>query len=348
MTDPVFPSVIEAELRPELIKLDDGICAACFPLMKLVPAHHILAQAREQRMIEAGSMIVESSSGSFGLALAMISRISGYKLTLVSDPVIDVRLSRRLQDLGVHLEIVTVPAPSGGFQSARLNRLAEVMNTNPGAFWPQQYDNPWHPESYRSTAEFFLRALGRIDVLVGTVGSGGSVCGIAKVLREANPRIRVVGVDTFNSTLFGQRDGKRLLRGLGSSIMPRVLDHASFDEVHWISAAEAFWSTRQLHSSKALYRGPTSGAAWMIARWVARLNPGLRVVVLLPDQGYRYEDDVYNDEWLNANHLWKTEPQQSPNWVLHPSEALEPWSAIEWQRRTLESVVNVRNGAIKL
>jgi cysteine synthase A len=289
-------------------------------------------------------MIVESSSGSFGLALAMVARLSGYSLTLVSDPVVDGRFSRRLQELGVKVEIVSVPAASGGIQAARLNRVAEVLDCTPGAFWPRQYDNPLNPESYRDTAKFLLRSLGRIDALVGTVGSGGSMCGMAEVLREANPGVRIVGVDTFGSILFGQKDSKRLLRGLGNSIMPGVLDHTAFDEVHWVSAAQAFWATRELHSSTALYRGPTSGAAWMVAASIARQTEASRVVVVFADEGYRYEDDVYNDDWLQARHLEKTNGIESPQWVSHPLEAREPWAAIGWRRRTLQSVVEARSG----
>ena len=348
MNQSVFSSVIEAKLRPEVVRVQGNLYAACFFLMKLIPAHHILIRAREEGSLAPGAAVIESSSGSFALALAMISRLSGFRLTLVSDPVIDERLGRRLRDLGATLDIVSTPAPVGGIQKARLDRLTELMRLRPNAYWPQQYENLRNPESYGPTAESILGQLGRIDVLGGPVGSGGSVGGFAAALRQSNPDLRVIGVDTFGSVLFGQKEGPRLLRGLGNSLMPGVLDHTLFDEVHWLSAAEAFRATRELHSSTALFQGPTSGAAWMVARWYARRNPGSQVLVLCPDEGYRYLDDVYDDSWLRAKGVLLERGTPEPHWVTHPDEAGPPWAAIEWRRRTIQAVTGHEEGASSL
>ena len=110
----------------------------------------------------------------------------------------------------------------------------------------------------------------------------------------------MIGVDTHRSVIFGQTDagGGRALRGLGNSLMPPNVDHTTFDVVHWVGAAEAFRATRQLHREHALFMGPTSGAAYLVAdRW-ARENPDALAAVVLPDEGYRYQDTVYDDAWL--------------------------------------------------
>jgi cysteine synthase len=335
----VVPTITDAVELPRLIRLSEGLYAASFTLMKLLPARFILDRARDARLLSPGSVIIETTSGTFGLALAMLSALRDYRLILVSDSAIDDALKNRLEQLGARVEIVRKPAPVGGYQRARLDRMAELQAEHPDHFWPSQYDNSHNPGSYAPVAELIAEAMGEIDCLVGTVGSGGSMCGTSAYLRLLNPRLRVVGVDTPGSVLFGQPDGKRVLRGLGNSLMPRNLDHTQFDEVHWVSAAEAFHATRLLHRNYALYQGGTSGAAYLVAQWWARNNPGTKVVVLLPDEGYRYQNTIYSDDWLRSNNLLLTEYPAQPRFADHVEEAMQEWSCFAWGRRTYEQVV---------
>jgi cysteine synthase A len=185
-------------------------------------------------------------------------------------------------------------------------------------------------------------AIGKIDCVVGTVGSGGSMCGTSEYLRLLFPRLKVVGVDTHGSVIFGRPDQKRMLRGLGNSLMPRNVDHSVFDEIHWVDAAAGFAATRALHKQHALYMGPTSGTAYLVARWWARQNPEATVVVVLPDEGYRYQDTVYDDKWLHEQNLWLTDLPESPVRVTHPLEAGTEWTYMDWNRRTYEQVLGAR------
>jgi cysteine synthase A len=333
-------TIVDALALPRVVQLEDRLYAACFPLMKLLPARLILERAREEGRIRPGSVIIETTSGTFGLALAMLCALDRYRLILVSDPAIDAPLKRRLEDLGTQVEIVSEPAAVGGYQRARLDRMAEVQRAFPEHFCPSQYANPLNPGGYALLAEFLADAVGHIDCLVGTVGSGGSMCGTSRHLRRFNPGLWVVGVDTHGSVLFGQPDAKRLLRGLGNSLMPPNLKHTLFDEVHWVTAAEAFRATRVLHRSSALFMGGTSGAAYLAARWQARSRPETRVVVLFPDEGYRYQETIYNDEWLRENGVWLEELPDEPSLVRHPSEVSGGWSQMTWGRRSYEQVMN--------
>jgi cysteine synthase A len=307
--------------------------------MKLLPARFMLDRARDAGLIRPGSVIIETTSGTLGLALAMICALQDYRLIVVSDPAIDSPLKNRLKHLGSRVDLVSKPAPVGGYQRARLDRLAKCQAEYPDHFWPSQYDNAHNPGAYAPVAELISETLGEIDCLVGTVGSGGSVCGTSSYLRLLSPHLYVVGVDTVNSVLFGQPDGKRALRGLGNSLMPPNLDHTHFDEVHWVSAAEAFHVTRHLHRNYALFHGGTSGAAYQVARWWARKNPGAKVVALLPDEGYRYQQTIYDDEWLRSNDLLLSEFPDEPRLVDHPEEAGPEWSHFIWHRRTYEQVM---------
>ncbi len=332
-------TTIDAIELPNIVRLGENLHAAAFSLMKLLPARFILDRAQNAGLLEPKSIIIETTSGTFGIALAMLCALRNYRLILISDPAIDDALKRRLEYLTAQVEIVAQPAEVGGFQAARLQRMAEIRVQHPNHFWPSQYDNPDNPGAYAPVAELLAETLGEIDCIVGAVGSGGSLCGTAAYLRVIYPTATVIGVDTPGSVLFGQPDQKRMLRGLGNSLMPKNLDHTAFDEVHWVNAAEAFLATKELYRTHALFQGGTSGAAFLVAQWWAKQNPHAQVVVLLPDEGYRYQDTIYHDDWLRRNDLWLDQIPRSPKLVSHPLEAGPGWSQLNWKRRSYEHIL---------
>jgi cysteine synthase len=328
---------VDAIALPRIVRLRPNLVGLVFPLMKLLPARYIVRKALEEGELRPGGLIAETTSGTFGLSLALIARLQGHPLFLASDPAIDPPLLRRLEDLGATVHIVREPGPSGGFQQARLAVLEKVLASNPGSFCPRQYGNPHNPGSYAPCAEQLAHAAGGIDCLVGTVGSGGSVCGISSYLRLLSPELTVVGVDTHGSVIFGLSDagGRRMLRGLGNSLVPPNVDHTAFDLVHWVGAAEAFHATRRLHRDHALFMGPTSGAAYLVADWWARENPDAMVAVVFPDEGYRYQDTVYDDRWLDEKGVrLEALPREPVEWD-RPHDGLDPWAFHRWGRRTL-------------
>jgi S-sulfo-L-cysteine synthase (3-phospho-L-serine-dependent) len=325
--------------RPALVKLTDNLVAAAFPLMKIYPAYFCLERAIMQGIVSNDSLVVESSSGTMGLGLAMACRWNGLKLTIISDYSCDHLVEMRLRDLGANVEIVSAPSPVGGYQRARLDKLAEIRAVVNNSWWLNQYDNLGNGEAYSRFAAQIVECIGKLDCLVGTVGSGGSMCGTAKYLRMLFPEMTVVGVDTFRSVLFGQPDGPRPLRGLGNSLLPKNLDHSMFDEVHWVSAAEAFAATRILHRETGLFRGATSGACWMVAKHWAEENPRARTMCIFPDDGYRYVATVYNDGYLRDNNLGLEHLPVAPRMVSRPVEAHSHWCKMLWSRQTLEQVV---------
>jgi S-sulfo-L-cysteine synthase (3-phospho-L-serine-dependent) len=330
--------------RPALIRLGDNLIAAAFPLMKIYPAYHCLQKAITEGRVAPDSLIVESSSGTMALGLAIVCQWTGHRLTIVSDYACDPLVQMRLRDLGATVEVVAAPAPVGGYQRARLDRLDALRRDAGNSFWVNQYDNIGNAESYGRFAAQLVEALGRVDCLVGTVGSGGSVCGTAKYLRLLFPDLIVVGVDTFGSVLFGQPDAPRALRGLGNSILPLNLDHSAFNEIHWVSAAEAFTATRSLHRKSGLFRGGTSGACWHIARYWAERHRNLRTVCMFPDDGHRYLDNIYNDTYMRNNKYWLDSLPAEPRNVQSPAAAGPHWSYMAWEKRTYEAVIGRGNG----
>lgn len=335
MSPGVFADVVETQRIPKLIRLAPNLYALTYRLMKMVPARHILRRAAESGRLDRDTCVVETTSGTFGLALAMQCAIDGRGLILVGDPVIDARLHRQIEDLGARVDIVRHQAAIGGYQATRLARLAEIQSELPNTFCPEQYSNPDNPASYAMIAELVTDRLGQIDCLIGPVGSGGSMCGTSRYLRQSNPDLVSVGVDSHRSVLFGQADGPRVLRGLGNSLRPANLDHTQFDEVHWVTEADVFHATRRLHQAHALFMGPTSGASYLVGSWWADNHPDALTVIVLPDEGYRYQDTVYYDAWLDR---YAYQPRSSPRTVSEPHEAGRSWCRLAWRRRSLADV----------
>jgi S-sulfo-L-cysteine synthase (3-phospho-L-serine-dependent) len=333
-------SIVDATELPRIIRLSGNLYAAAFSLMKLLPARYILDRARAAGLLAPGTPVLETSSGTFGLGLALVCRLRGYPLTIVGDAAIDAELQTRLEMLGARVEIVAENGHPGGIQGARLDRVAELHREQPAAFIPDQYSNPDNGRAYEIVADLVLDTMGPVDCLVGPVGSGGSTGGLAAALRTARRSMRMIGVDTHGSTIFGHRQAPRLLRGLGSSIHPGNVSYPAYDDVHWVTAAEAFRATHALYRDHALFMGPTSGASYLAGAWWARHHPGDKVLMILPDEGHRYQQTVYSGEWLSAQGIDMT-PRSAPDepaLVTHPLDARFRWSRLAWGRRGYQEV----------
>lgn len=287
--------------------------AASIAGMKSRAAVSMLRAAADRGELAPGATIIESTSGTLGLGLALAGKALGHPVLLVVDDELEPDLRSLFSAFGVALEVVTAPHPTGGWQRARLDRLAELLAATPGAYWPDQYDNPDNASGYRAMGEEILDQVDAVDVLVASIGSGGHCAGLTRVLRTRWPRLRVIGVDAVGSRIFGQPDRRRLMRGLGSSILPRNVAYADFDEVHWVGATEAVASCRRLAASTGIAGGWSTGAAALVASWVADREPQARVLTVFPDGPHRYLRTIYDDEWCRANGLFgaqTTEPTE--------------------------------------
>ncbi|MEV7725387.1 pyridoxal-phosphate dependent enzyme [Streptomyces sp. NPDC087917] len=298
--------------------------------MKDRVARNILMEARRLGTLRPGAPVIESSSGTMALGVALVGRSLGHEVHIVTDPRIDPVTLAKLRALGCRVHVVQAMT-SHGWQSARLERLAELLEELPGAFWPQQYTNPDNPGAYRTLAGELLDDLGRFDTLVGAVGSGGSLCGTARALRESLPALHVVGVDCVGSALFGQPDvPQRLQSGLGNSLLPKNLDRTLVDEVHWLNDHEAFAATWDLAREQQIFGGNTSGSVYRVLTDLAeRAEPGTRIVGILPDRGDRYADTVYNEEHWDAHSLREVPTASAPA-DLGPDGTARTWSSLAY------------------
>jgi cysteine synthase len=300
--------------------------------MKDRVALSMIESAEAAGLLRPGNLIVESSSGTMGEGLARVGALKGYRVLIVTDPRIDGLMRARIEALGACLDVVETCHPQGGWQLARLQRLREVLAANPGAFWPRQYDTTANAGAYEeSLAAELLADLGAgLAALVATVGSGGSLCGTARALRRELPSLRVIAVDAVGSVLFNQPDARRLQSGHGNSIVPGNVDYRQVDEVHWLSDAEAFNGCRELARREGLFGGGSSGAAYVVASWVASQCPVDRdVVALLPDRGDRYFETVYSDPYFAAHDLAGRAAGAAPETIRYGIDVACRWSRAE-------------------
>ena len=300
--------------------------------MKDRVALEIVERAEAAGELRPGGTIVESSSGTMAEGLARVGALKGYRVIIVTDPRIDQLTRAKLEALGATLEIVETYAASGGWQRSRLECLRDVLAANPDAVWTRQYDSPGNAGAYeRSLALELLEALGPgLGALVGTVGSGGSLCGTARALRREISDLRVIAVDAIGSALFHQPDRRRLQSGHGNSIVPGNIDYAIFDEVHWVADAEAFSACRELARREGIFAGGSSGAAYTVASWMAeQLAEDRDVVVIFPDRGDRYFASVYSDRWFEEQGLADRPAAARPETIRYGRDVAERWSRAE-------------------
>ncbi|MGW0095713.1 PLP-dependent cysteine synthase family protein [Streptomyces sp. NPDC003328] len=287
------------------------------------PGLHMIREARRRGDLAPGTPIIESSSGTLGLGLALAGLTFSHPVTVVTDPGMEPSVIRLLTTLGAHVDQVATPHADGGWQQARRERVAELLARTPGAYCTDQYHNPDNVAAYRPLATELINQLGHVDVLVASVGTGGHSAGTASVLREVLPDLALIGVDSVGSTIFGQPARPRLMRGLGSSIYPSNVDYAAFAEVHWVAPAEAVWACRQLARHHYASGGWSVGAVALVAGWAARTYPpGTRIAAVLPDGPHRYLETVYNDAWCLEHQLLKQEPPSEPDEIAEPFECV--------------------------
>ncbi|MCU7729089.1 cysteine synthase A [Actinoplanes sp. KI2] len=244
------------------------------------------AEATEQ--LRPGVPIVEATSGNTGIGLAMVAAARGYRLTLTMPESMSAERRALLAAYGV--EVVLTPAAEG--MRGALDRALEIADER-RAFMPRQFDNPANPDAHRRTTacEIWNDTDGAVDVLVGGVGTGGTLTGVGQVLREKKPGLRVYAVEPAESpVLSGGAPGPHGIQGIGAGFVPEVLDPTVYDEVVRVDVEQARAAARRLARTEGILAGVSGGAALHAAAAIAARPEHARqtVVVILPDTGERY------------------------------------------------------------
>ena len=269
-----------------IVKLESFNPAGC---VKERIALAMVEAAEAAGILKPGVEIIEPTSGNTGIGLAMVSAVKGYKLTLTMPETMSIERRNLLKALGANL--VLTPGANG--MKGAIARAIELHEENPASFIPQQFENAANPEvHYRTTgAEIWNDTDGKMDIFVAGGGTGGTIAGVGKYLKEKNANVKIFAVEPADSpVLSGGAPGPHKIQGIGAGFIPKNYDGSVVDQVLQVSNDNAILTSRQLAQQEGLLVGISSGAAAYAATQLALLpeNKGKNIVALLPDTGERY------------------------------------------------------------
>lgn len=249
----------------------------------------MIEEAERQGQLKPGGTIIEPTSGNTGIGLAMVAAIKGYRLVLTMPETMSLERRKLLKAMGA--EVVLTPGAEG--MAGSIAKAEEMKHRTPGAFIPQQFDNPANPKAHEHTTaeEIWQDTDGQVAAFVACVGTGGTLCGVARGLKRHNPNIHIVGIEPQASPLLqGGVAGPHKIQGIGANFVPANYDASMVDEVIGVPDDLAILTARQLALTEGLLAGISSGAALWGALQIAKRPAfrGKQVVVLLPDTGERY------------------------------------------------------------
>jgi len=249
----------------------------------------MIAGAEEKGLINKDTVIVEPTSGNTGIALAFVCAARGYRLILTMPDTMSLERRQLLSVFGA--ELVLTPGAEG--MSGAVRKAEQLVAENPNYFMPQQFKNPTNPEIHRLTTaeEIWRDTAGRIDILVSGVGTGGTITGVAEVIKSRKPEFKAIAVEPADSpVLSGGKPGAHRIQGIGAGFIPDVLRMDLIDEIIKVTNEDAGIMARRLAKEEGILAGISSGAATWAALEVAKRqeNEGKLIVVVLPDTGERY------------------------------------------------------------
>ncbi len=273
-------------------------------------ARYMIRKALSEGRLRAGDVIVENSSGNTAMGLAMMAALEGLRCKMIVRRQTSKEKLDSLRAMGVELVLVDGNLPPEHPESYN-KKAKQVVEETPRAYFTDQHNNRANTEAhYRTTGpEIWQQMDGRIDYLVAGIGTGGTICGVARYLKEKNPAVKVIAVDPVGSVFHDYfKTGKPgrpkpcLLEGLGDEEIIGCPEWELIDEMYQVTDREAFVAARELARKEAILAGGSSGAAlWGVRKLALRLDRPARIVTIFPDSGFRYLSTIYNDEWMRGH-----------------------------------------------
>jgi 2,3-diaminopropionate biosynthesis protein SbnA len=288
----------DADVRPVLLKLE---MANPTGSTKDRTARGILEAMNAAEPLRPGDVVVESTSGNLGLAMARLLTGMGCRFIAVTDLNTPEETRRRLAVAGAEVVVVDEPDGKGGYLLNRLRKVEALCSSNPGYRWSNQYGNPANPAAHASTTGPEIVAQGGpdLDRVYVAVSTGGTLAGVSRHLRIAVPRVRIVAVDAEGSLVTGTTPGRRLLSGIGASRPSSFLSPGDYDAATAVGDARSFAVCRMLRDDTGIWVGGSSGS--VLSACLDDLHSGTPPhlpLCLLPDGGERYQNTFYDDDWL--------------------------------------------------
>lgn len=322
--DRCYDSIIEVIGRTPMVRLNRavrGIPGEVFAKLEFLNptgsskdriARHMIEKAEKEGKIKKGDLIIENSSGNTAMSLAMIAIQKGYRLKVIVRDRISREKLDQLRAMGVEVHMVDSSLPPSHPDSYN-NITPRMARETPDCFFPDQHNNRDNNEAhYRSTGpEIWEQMEGRIDYLVAGIGTGGTIGGTARFLKEKDPRIKVVAVDPVGSIFHEYfhhgkmvQPGPYLIEGLGDEFLIQCADFSVIDDIFQVTDREAFQTARELALDEGILAGGSSGAAlWGVRQLAKKINRPARIVTIFPDGASRYLSTIYNEEWLEQKGL---------------------------------------------
>jgi cystathionine beta-synthase len=274
----------------------------------------MITEAERRGWLRPGGTIIEATAGNTGVGLAMVAAVKGYRCIFVLPDKMSAEKILLLKAYGA--EVVITPTSVAPDSPESYNGVADRLAREiPGAWRPNQFSNLANPEvHYRTTGrEIWEQSDGRITVFVAAVGTGGTISGVARYLKEQNPDIRIIGADPEGSVLSGDKPRPWKVEGIGEDFVPKTFNSQLVDEWLRVGDAESFHTARALARREGILAGGSAGTNVAAAlRYARRLTAEHLVVTVICDTGRNYLSKIYNDEWLAANNLVQdVQPAQS-------------------------------------
>jgi cystathionine beta-synthase len=280
----------------------------------------MIEAAEKQGLIKPGYVIVEPTSGNTGVGLAVAALVKGYKMIFTLPD----KMSKEKIDLlkAFGAKVIITPTNVAPDHPANYVKVAErIVQETPNSFMPNQYFNQSNPEAhYRTTGpEIWTQTAGKIDVLVATMGTGGTISGTGRYLKEKNPKIKIIGVDPEGSMYHHEFYGTKgeihsyRVEGIGEDFLPSTLNLKIVDEIITVTDKDAFLTARKLSQQEGIFAGGSAGAAVFAALQVAeKLKENQTIVVILPDTGRNYINKIYSDEWMTEYGFLESKEEKIP------------------------------------
>jgi len=331
----VIPKRFEKEIFPNIDSFNKNYFYLQFKFMKIIPAYYIINKALIEKKINKNTVIIESSSGNFAYGLSVVCSYYGIKLIIIGDKNIDKKLQNKLRSLGAKLVLVD-SFNNKNIQTIRLNELQLQINKHKkNYFWPKQYDNPDNYKSY-NLLEKYLKAnldLKNIDYLISPVGSGGNSAGFYNLIKKYNKNLKLIGVDSVNSVIFGKSNGIRNLRGPGSSIYPKNVKYKYFNKVFWVTDKESFTNAFKLFKKYKFKSSPCVGAVDLVSRVIQSKYKKDRILAIFPEDNTRYLSTALNLKWLKNNKLLSSKKRIQVQKIDKIDPFFKKFSYMDWDNQ---------------